>query len=174
MKALFAAALLACALTRGNLASAQEQSHGPDQEQAADEFHGYVPGADRLEGRLLAPCCWNQTLDVHSSDIATALKHEIRQRLHRGESADAIETDFVARYGERILAVPKHSPLKDLAVVLSASMGLAGAGAAFMIVRWRRRAKPLDLGPRPPSSKSAAEGDDLDERLDRELANQPD
>jgi cytochrome c-type biogenesis protein CcmH len=30
-----------------------------------------------LELRLLAPCCWVQTLDVHESELATALRSEM-------------------------------------------------------------------------------------------------
>src|ERR1700690_4185349 len=73
-----------------------------------------VPGAERLEGRLLAPCCWAQTLDIHGSDIATSLRREIRTRLKAGESADAIEASLVARYGEKMRAVPDRVPLDTM------------------------------------------------------------
>src|SRR5262245_9645491 len=56
-----------------------------------EDLSDYVPGAARLEGRLLAPCCWIQTLDVHGSEVAVGLRTEIRHRLRAGESAGAIE-----------------------------------------------------------------------------------
>ena len=112
----------------------QEEDYGPDTQ-------GYVEGAQALEGRLLAPCCWNQTLDIHGSPASGQLRREIRKRLRAGESAEAIEADIVARYGERIRAVPPGSPLKNLAVWLSVAMGIAGIGAVWMLTRWRRRSR---------------------------------
>jgi cytochrome c-type biogenesis protein CcmH len=56
--------------------------------------------------RLRAPCCWNQTLDVHASPTADGLRDEIRKRAAAGETIAAIEADVVKRYGERIRAVP--------------------------------------------------------------------
>src|SRR5689334_14788388 len=72
----------------------------------------YVPGAAALEGRIMAPCCWTQTIDIHGSEISTELRQEIRRRLRAGETTDAIQASLVERYGPRILAVPADSPLK--------------------------------------------------------------
>ena len=171
MKTLLATAVTLCALAGASHAVAQDSSHGhaPVSDEYAEEFQGFVPGAERLEGRILAPCCWNQTLDIHGSEISNQLKREIRQRLRHGDTPDVIEADLVSRYGEKILAVPKASPLKSLAVVLSAGMGLAGAGAVMMLVRWRRRARN-SAGPNPtPPPSSTAKRDELDDRLDQEL-----
>src|ERR1700743_1304827 len=60
----------------------------------ADDIQGNVPGASAIEGRLMAPCCWTQTIDIHDSEIALSMRHEIRRRLRNGESADAIEASF--------------------------------------------------------------------------------
>jgi cytochrome c-type biogenesis protein CcmH len=141
---------------------------GPVEHVAAPpvEFSEYVPGAARLEGRLLAPCCWIQTLDVHGSELANSLRSEIRRRLRAGESADAIEASMVARYGKRILAVPRDNPLRQLAIALSLAMGAGGIGAVLLMRRWRSRAK--QSGAEGPSV-SKPERDALDDRLDAEL-----
>lgn len=171
MKALAASAAMVLAVLVAEPARAQDLSHGQHSaEEVVDEPVGYVPGADRLEGRIRAPCCWNQTLDIHSSEVASALKREIRTRLRRGDAADAIEADIVARYGEKILAVPDKSPLKGFAIGLSAAMGLAGVAAAFMLVRWRRRSTQGQGAVKP--AELSTERDDLDERLDREIEDQ--
>ncbi len=47
-----------------------------------------------VEEHLLAPCCWNQTLDIHESPLATELRSEIRRRVDEGEAAQAIEDDL--------------------------------------------------------------------------------
>ena len=171
MKAHAARVAVVLAVLAAEPARAQDLSHGQHSaEEVVDEPVGYVPGADRLEGRIRAPCCWNQTLDIHSSEVASALKREIRTRLRRGDSADAIEADIVARYGEKILAVPDKSPLKNFAIALSAAMGLAGVGAGFMLVRWRRRSSQAQASNKP--AVVSTERDDLDERLDREIEDQ--
>lgn len=138
-------------------------------ETAPDEaFTEYVPGAARLEGRLLAPCCWDssrQTLDIHGSPIANELRREIRRRLKTGEAPDSVEADLVKRYTTKILAAPADSPIAHLGTLLS--FGLVGAGglAAVLVARWRRRSpENKSEGGKAPSSR-----DEWDERLDAEL-----
>lgn len=72
--------------------------------------------AASLIARLRAPCCWNQTLDVHSSPTADGLRDEIRRRAAAGETIPAIEADVVKRYGDRIRAVPTAGFLTPLGV----------------------------------------------------------
>jgi cytochrome c-type biogenesis protein CcmH len=170
MKALAASAAVFLAVLSTEPAGAQDLSHGHAAEAPTEEVIGFVPGADRLEGRIRAPCCWNQTLDIHSSEVSSALKREIRQRLRRGETPDTIEASIVARYGEKVLAVPDKSPLKGFAVALAAAMGFAGVAAGFMLVRWRRRSSETQAAGKP--APVSTERDDLDERLDREIENQ--
>src|SRR5262245_15670830 len=122
-----AGALLALALLFAAAGvSAQDETHLPAQADPAADLQGYVPGASQLEGQIRAPCCWNQTIDIHGSEIAQALRREIRTRLRGGETVDAIRADIVARYGDRVLAVPPGNPLKDLAVLMVIGVGLAG------------------------------------------------
>lgn len=164
------AAGLLIALLGLTSASAQDLSHGQLVGAPSEELQGYIPGADRLEGRIRAPCCWNQTLDIHGSEVSNALRREIRHRLRAGEGAESIEADLVSRYGQRVLAVPPQSPLKSLAVVLSASMGLAGIGAVVMLIRWRRRsARATALPESTAKGPVSPERDALDKRLDHEL-----
>ena len=79
-------------------ADAEHPDHVPASE-AGEDLQEYVEGASRLEGRIMAPCCWNQTIDIHGSEPAYELRREIRKRLKAGESADAIEASFVQRCG---------------------------------------------------------------------------
>ena len=135
---------------------------------------GYVEGEKTLEGRLLAPCCWAQTLDIHESEISTQLRKEIRQRLMRGESQASIEQDMVARYGEKIRAVPEGKSLTGMGVWLSVLFGVAGIGAAALIVRWVRKGPSDKPAGDTPASKGgepdkSAKRDEWDERLDDEL-----
>src|SRR6188768_83055 len=149
-------------------AEGEHAAHVPASE-AGEDLDEYVEGASRLEGRIIAPCCWNQTIDIHGSEPSYELRREIRRRLKAGESADAIEASFVARFGPKILAVPDSSPLGSLATVLSLAFGGVGIAGYFMLKRWSRAGKAGDA----QRSKKAAEkdggsstkADALDERL---------
>src|SRR5207253_6459014 len=90
-------------------------------------------------GRLMAPCCWTQTIDIHDSQISLSMRHEIRRRLRNGESATAIEASFVERYGPKIMAVQPNSQLKNVFIGLSVMMGGAGVAAVLMLGRWRKQ-----------------------------------
>jgi len=133
-----------------------------------------------LERRLIAPCCWRETLDVHTSPTATELRHEIRSRLQAGESSLAIEKSLVARYGPKLRAtLPDNLGYWLFALVVAGGL---------LAVRWlriqdlQRKAK----GARPTSSPlhaqtspaaesslpplSAPARQRLEERLDDDLA----
>lgn len=131
------------------------------------ELGGYVPGAAVLDGRLLAPCCWNQTLDIHGSPSANALRKEIRVRLKRGESVEEVEAVIVQRYGEKIRAVPKGSPLQSFATVLALLFGVAGGLSVWMLLRWKRR-RELVLE-KASGTKADPKRDRFDDAIDAEL-----
>jgi cytochrome c-type biogenesis protein CcmH len=125
------------------------------------------PGEGALLGRLLAPCCWDQTLDVHESPTVDGLRAEIRGRLLAGVAPEAIEADLVARYGERIRALQPGDPLGSVALAVVGLSLVAGAGLLALMRRWAsRRAVPAGS---PAPDDTPAAGDAWDERLDEEL-----
>lgn len=128
-----------------------------------------LPGEAALLGRLMAPCCWTQTLDVHSGSTPDALRAEIHARLATGEPPRAIEDDLVSRYGPRLRADSEESPLRWISVGLGITTLVAAIGLAFLIRRWTRRTledKPTQTAPREAPREA---GDPWDERLDDEL-----
>ena len=120
-----------------------------------------------VEARLLAPCCYLQTLDVHESPLASELRLEIRARLAAGESAEAIEDDFASRYGQRVRAFAKgKDPRTGMPLFVLVFLGACAVGLGFVIRRWRRRsARTLA---RRAATKTAR--DALDARIDDDLA----
>ncbi len=99
-----------------------------------------------LEGRLVAPCCWKQTLEVHESALASALRAEIGERLARGEAAAAIERDLVARFGARVRAVPEgRDPRAVASIAFGAALLLSAAWLLALGRSWIRRS-PLTAG----------------------------
>lgn len=165
-----AIALVPLAVPAVALADADPHDHSAptDPNKYAEELQGYVPGASALEGRILAPCCWNQTIDIHGSEVSNNLRRDIRRRLKAGESADTIQASIVAQYGPKILAVPPGSPLKSIASLLALGLIAAGASGFFMLKRWRERGQ---AHAQREVSANAKEPNDakLDARLDAEL-----
>lgn len=95
--------------------------------------------ATELETRLFAPCCWVQTLDVHESELADKLRDEIERRLATGEPALQIEDDLVARYGEKLRAVPRDSdPRANIPLIVCSALAITLFGLSMFALRWRR------------------------------------
>jgi cytochrome c-type biogenesis protein CcmH len=159
------AALAGMTLALVGVAHAAAPNEVAPQDDYGADIQGDVPGASAIEGRLMAPCCWTQTIDIHDSEISLSMRHEIRRRLRNGESADAIQASFVERYGPKILAVQPNSPLKGVFIGLSVVMGGAGIASVLMIGRWRKRSGPKE----PPESKRSEARDKWDDKLDAEL-----
>ncbi len=123
-----------------------------------------APGAAALESRLHAPCCYGGTLDTHESELARELRSEIETRLARGETSDAIQSDFVARYGDRVLAARSDRPIRVMSLVVVAFLVFAAVGLALLLRRWCRAPDaPVVALPREDDAA-------LDERIDAELA----
>jgi cytochrome c-type biogenesis protein CcmH len=137
---------------------------------ATSDIGEKVPGAERLEGRLLAPCCWAQTLDIHGSEIANELRREIRTRLKAGESPEAVEQNLVSRYGERIRAVPDRVPLNTMGTLGWLAVVASAGFLTYVLWRWRKRSQSGQVGSsgnRIAGEKEPTEASD--ERLDSEL-----
>jgi cytochrome c-type biogenesis protein CcmH len=135
----------------------------------------FVQGEKTLEGRLLAPCCWMQTLDIHESEVAHSLRLEIRRRLQSGESAGAIEADIVQRYGDKIRAVPKGGSLTSMGVWLSILVAVSGLGVGYLALRWARKGRRDEADAANVGTGKGDKGrDELDDRLDEEVNELPD
>jgi len=124
------------------------------------------PAEGVVESHLLAPCCWQQTLDVHDSELARVLRAEVRARLAAGESADAIEDSLVQRFGARMRAVPRKDPTPWFA--LGGVLVVCAAGVAALVVV-RRKARETVRRPLVP----ARGVDPYDAALDEELRDLP-
>ncbi|APS00723.1 cytochrome c-type biogenesis protein [Pajaroellobacter abortibovis] len=129
-----------------------------------------APGEKRLEARLLAPCCLNQSLDVHESDLAQQLRKEIHERLLAGQSDVEIERELILRYGDRIRAVPVGDPFKKIASGFLAALGLAGMGLVYLAYSWRKGSSILSSTSSSSSFESELQvPDEYDKQIDEEL-----
>lgn len=96
--------------------------------------------AKQLEGKLIAPCCFSQTVADHYSDTAAHIKQKIRQLLAEGQSADQILDAYVRVYGERILAAPRATGFNLLAYLAPPAAVLAGIGGMVLWLTHLRHA----------------------------------
>jgi len=81
----------------------------------------------KVEGRLLAPCCYTQSIAVHGSEIAAQMRSEVAAMVADGKSEEEIVNHYRAIYGERVLIVPDGVTgriLFSLPVLTSALGGL--------------------------------------------------
>lgn len=130
----------------------------------ADGRHHHERDLEDLEDRLLAPCCWRQSLRDHESELASALRAELRQRLDLGEPAGAIEEDLVRRYGDRIVTRPSGS---DPRWMIIAMFSVAAGMGLFALLRLLRRGSAVAAA---SSTATRGSGDaELQLRLDEEL-----
>lgn len=140
---------------------------------ACPVFAEGAPSAKALEAKLLAPCCFGGTLDHHDSPMAIELVHEIEDRVARGESTQAIEDDFVSRYGKQVLAMPNEKAMSNVVTGLLAMFGVSGAVLVTVMLRRSSKRRREDASDAGRAAKLAAgkpkARDALDDRLDAEL-----
>jgi cytochrome c-type biogenesis protein CcmH len=109
-----------------------------------------APDVQRIQNRFVAPCCWQESVAVHRSEAAAEMRAEIGRMVAAGRTEDQIVSEYVARYGERILLEPLGSKLLWLRLIPVAAAALALAGLILLIRRLRRRPPP------PAATHSAA------------------
>lgn len=114
------------------------------------------------EEKLIAPCCFRQTLAEHRSELAETLRGEVRLMVARGATGQEMVDHFVAKYGERILATPRAGGFNLLAYVMPALS--LGGGLVLLLLFVRRAAKGAATGSSARQAADSAAGD-LDESL---------
>jgi cytochrome c-type biogenesis protein CcmH len=59
-----------------------------------------------VEERLLAPCCYTQSIAEHGSNIARQMITEVTRMVAEGRTEEEIVSHYRTLYGDRILIVP--------------------------------------------------------------------
>lgn len=93
----------------------------------------------RAERRLMAPCCYMQTIDLHMSEIAQTMRQEVAAMVLQGQTDLRIWEHYKAIYGEQILAVPDGA-LGTAAFAIPVTVaGLATSALCFFLYRFHQR-----------------------------------
>lgn len=88
----------------------------------------------KIEGRLMAPCCYTQTIRDHDSQVAVEMRNEVTAFVASGKSEQEIISYYRTKYGETILVVP-DGWTGHLLTVLPISAFLLSATALLVFIR---------------------------------------
>ena len=119
-----------------------------------------------LEGQVMCPTC-HTTLDMSDSAAAVQIKSFISKRIAQCATAQEIESELVANYGQEILAAPSHKGFDLLAWWLPVA-GVLGGGLVLGIGVWRWSRRRGSDDPEEPAGSGLDE--ETEQRLDDLLA----
>lgn len=92
----------------------------------------------RLENALLAPCCYQEVVATHASEVAKQMRAELAELVAAGRSDREILDYYKRRYGARVLAEPEGAQWWVMNVVPIVMLA-GGAGlVAHLVRKWRR------------------------------------
>ena len=121
----------------------------------------------KVEKRLLAPCCYTQSIAEHGSDIAVQLRGEVTEMVAEGKSESEIVEHYRTIYGDRILIVPDGMTgriLFSLPVAIAAIACLVLFACFRKMLRSGRHERIRDVSQTRPVL-----GDALKEQIEREI-----
>ena len=87
-----------------------------------------------LEGKLLAPCCYRETLLRHQSEIAVRMRLDIERMVEEGKTEPEIIDYYVQQYTRKVVA--DFAPTPSWAQYLPWLVTLMGA---LFMAWWIRR-----------------------------------
>lgn len=123
-----------------------------------------------IEHSLVAPCCWNMTVDNHESGASHEVRNKIGVMIKQGKTRDEILQVFVEQYGERILASPsQNNLLGKLAywlIPLAIVLGIFVVGKTLARLSYSNDKNQIK---QPKSSQEQSKDSYLDRRVEEEL-----
>lgn len=110
----------------------------------------------KVEDSLVAPCCYEQSIALHMSDVAEKMRHEVTQMVADGMTEQQILDHYKAIYGERILIVP-DGVAGQVSYFFPVLFSVAGVGLILIVLRRallpRTTAMPAAQRPTPEPSQ---------------------
>ena len=125
-----------------------------------------------IEHSLVAPCCWNMTVDQHESPASHKVRGTITELLEQGKTKEEILTYFAVQpeYGERILAAPSQKTfLGKMAYWLIPIAFIFGGLIAVKTIRSLSKAKPAKPA-QHKKTESQPSGDKWEQKVEDELS----
>lgn len=94
-----------------------------------------------LQEKLIAPCCWSESVAMHRSEVAAEMRAEIARMVQEGRSDREILDFYKAKYGTRILMEPEGQ-LRLWAYTIPMVAVIAGLVLVIWIIRRMVRPQP--------------------------------
>ncbi len=94
-----------------------------------------------LQEKLIAPCCWSESVAAHRSEVAAEMRAEIARMVQEGRSDREILDFYKARHGTRILMEPEGQ-LRLWAYTIPAAATVAGLLLVIWLIRRMVRPQP--------------------------------
>ena len=91
-----------------------------------------------LQKSLLAPCCWNEAVATHRSEVSLTMRAEIARMVVEGKTDQQILDHYKEQYGLRILVEPEGSTWWWMHVAPIAVIALGVLAVVWFIRRLRR------------------------------------
>ena len=91
-----------------------------------------------LQRKLVAACCWSESLQRHDSGTAEKMRAQLRDMLAAGKSDDEILTAFTVEYGKRVLIEPAGSASVLVYTIPTAAAVIGLIGVGLLVRRWAR------------------------------------
>jgi len=121
----------------------------------------------KVEKRLLAPCCYTQSIAEHGSDIAVQMRGEVAEMVADGKSESEIVEHYRTIYGDRILIVPDGITGK---ILFSLPVAITALSCFVFFVCFRKMLRSGRHERIPEVSQTRpALSDALKEKIEREL-----
>ncbi len=118
-----------------------------------------------IEKQLMCMCGCGMVLSSCQCGTAEEFRTEILTKLEQGIPPDQIIQDFVARYGETVLAAPTKSGFNLTAWITPFVALILGLSALFWIVRTLAQRYRLQTVSPPPGAQHPGFRKQVDERL---------
>jgi len=108
----------------------------------------------RIEGAVLALCCYTEPVSRHQSEIAFKMRIEIAKWVAEGRTDQEIPDIYVRRYGSKVLVDPRTFPAWWTPWVPWFIVILAVVSGFWILRRWHAKPLPAAL---PPLGHDATE-----------------
>ena len=121
----------------------------------------------KVEKRLLAPCCYTQSIAEHGSDIAVQMRNEVAEMVADGQSEEEIVDHYRNIYGDRILIVPDGLTGRIL-FSLPVAISILACLVFYLRLRKMLQSGTVQRNSNIPQSRNAL-SDALREKIEREI-----
>lgn len=94
-----------------------------------------------LQEKLIAPCCWSESVAAHRSEVAAEMRSEIARMVQEGRTDREILDFYKAKYGTRILMEPEGQ-LRAWAYTIPILASILGLALVVWLIRRMIRPQP--------------------------------